>query len=278
MAALMSTAGASFLSVSGVSLSFGGVRAIRDVGFEIGSRELVAVIGPNGAGKTSLFNVLSGIYTPQEGTVTLDGVSLLDLAPRKIAQLGVSRTFQNLGLFPAMSARDNVMTGCHLRMTRGVVAAALGLTKREERTFRAEADSYLRLCGVAELADRPVGRLPYGQQKLIELARSLALRPRLLMLDEPVAGLNFQEKLEFVKIIESVRAQLDLAILLVEHDMQTVMRIADRVVVLDFGKSIAFGTPDEVQRDPEVLRAYLGDVVTEDTVGVAEAGPGDGAA
>jgi branched-chain amino acid transport system ATP-binding protein len=274
----MSTAGVPFLSISGISLSFGGVRAIRDVGFEVGSGELVAVIGPNGAGKTSLFNVLSGIYAPQEGSVTLDGVSLLGLTPRKIAQLGVSRTFQNLGLFPAMSARDNVMTGCHLRMTRGVVAAALGFTKREERTFRAEADSYLRLCGVAELADRPVGRLPYGQQKLIELARALALRPRLLMLDEPVAGLNFQEKLEFVKIIESVRAQLDLAILLVEHDMQTVMRIADRVVVLDFGKSIAFGTPDEVQRDPEVLRAYLGDVVTDSTVGVAGAEAGDGAA
>ena len=263
-----------FLDVADIQLSFGGVHAIRDVGFTVDSNELVAVIGPNGAGKTSLFNVLSGIYRPQRGQVSLAGVSLLGLQPRRIAELGVSRTFQNLGLFPALSARDNVMTGCHLRMSRGLLACALGLSRREEKLFREEADTYLRLCGVGDLADSPVGRLPYGQQKLIELARALAMRPKLLMLDEPVAGLNFQEKLEFVKIITSVRAQLNLAILLVEHDMQTVMRIADRVVVLDFGRSIAFGTPEEVQRDPEVLRAYLGEVVTDESRSFEAAGEG----
>jgi branched-chain amino acid transport system ATP-binding protein len=251
------------LSAVGIELAFGGTQAIAGATLHVHADELVAVIGPNGAGKTSLFNVLTGVYTPQHGDVTLDGVRLLGKKPREIAELGVSRTFQNLGLFPAMTALDNVITGCHLRMTTGVVRALLGLNRREEQAFRREAEEYLWLCGVGELAHHAVGRLPYGQQKLVELARALAMRPRLLMLDEPVAGLNYEEKREFVQIIEMVRAQLRLSVLLVEHDMQTVMRLADRVMVLDFGRTIAVGTPEEVQGDPQVRRAYLGDEVTD---------------
>ena len=254
-----------FLSAGGISLSFGGVQAIKDVSFDVSLDELVAIIGPNGAGKTSLFNVLCGLYRPQHGSVTLESESLIGRSPREIAELGVSRTFQNLGLFSAMSARDNVMTGFHLRMKGGVLASGFGWTRRQEREFAAEAETYLHLCGVGEVSRQPTGRLPYGQQKLIELARALAMRPRLLMLDEPVAGLNLEEKLEFVDIIDSVRSQLGLSILLVEHDMPTVMRLADRVLVLEFGQTIAFGSAEEVQSNPKVQRAYLGDPVQLDT-------------
>jgi len=248
------------LDVQDVTLKFGGVTALNGVSFSADAGELLAVIGPNGAGKTSVFNCISGIYVPQEGTITLDGTSLLG-SRRRSAQLGVARTFQNLGLFPTLTVTENLLLGRHRHMRAGFVAGAawLGRARAEEREHRVIIAELLELLALTPYQDAHVALLPYGIQKRVELGRALAMEPRLLLLDEPVAGMNTEETEAMAGHIRAVRqARPQLATVLVEHDMPFVMGLADRVVALDFGTPIATGTPDEIQRDEHVIAAYLG--------------------
>ncbi|MFC9895356.1 ABC transporter ATP-binding protein [Nocardia sp. NPDC127579] len=248
------------LDISRLTLRFGGITALTDVGFQVAPGELVGLIGPNGAGKTSLFNCLTRRYTPEDGTITFRGADLLTARPHTLAELGIGRTFQNLGLFPRMSVRDNVLVGAHHRGRTGFGAAGLHLprVRSEERTLRAEADALLARLDLADVADRPASGLPFGTLKRIELARALAVRPRLLLLDEPVNGLSHGEVGEFAALVRALRAELDLTVIVVEHHMGFVMGLCDRVVCLDFGRVIAAGTPQQVREHPEVIAAYLG--------------------
>ena len=252
----------SALAVSDVCLRFGAVTALENLSFEVGEDELFAVIGPNGAGKTSLFNVLSRIYRPTSGRVACFGRDLLTLRAHDLASLGIARTFQNLGLFPFLSVLDNVMVGRAHLMRAGWVTAGLGLpgARHEERANREAARDALRFVGLAKYADRPVGMLPYGVRKCVELARAVAMQPRLLLLDEPVAGMSRSERTEIADIVRAIHRERGIAIVLVEHDMGIVMALAQRVLVLDFGRTIALGTPAEVQANPHVVSAYLGTV------------------
>ncbi len=248
------------LEVTGVTMRFGGVTALDDVSFEAAPGELLAVIGPNGAGKTSVFNCISGVYIPQEGTITLDGVSLIG-SRRRSAELGVARTFQNLGLFPTLTVTENLLLGRHRHMRAGFLAGAtwLGRSRTEEREHRERIVELLDLLQLDQHRDAPVAMLPYGIQKRVELGRALAMEPRLLLLDEPVAGMNTGETDAMATYLRAVRtARPGLAVVLVEHDMPFVMGLADRIVALDFGTPIATGTPDEIQRDERVIAAYLG--------------------
>lgn len=249
------------LEVVEVSLRFGALWALTDVSFTVGPRELFAVIGPNGAGKTSLFNLLSRVYEPTRGRIRCFGRDMGGLRPHQLARAGVARTFQNLGLFPHSPVVDNVLVGRAHLMRSGTVRAGLRFpsARREERRNREAAMDALEAVGLASVADRPVGTLPYGIQKRVELARALAMEPRLLLLDEPVAGMSRNERSEIVDLVRSIHATRPLAIVLVEHDMGVVMGLAQRVLVLDFGRPIALGTPAAVQADPEVIRAYLGE-------------------
>jgi branched-chain amino acid transport system ATP-binding protein len=249
------------LDVSGISLRFGGVDALTDVSFSVGRGELFGLIGPNGAGKTSILNCLNGVYKPSNaGSITLDGKSLLTMDPHETAEAGVARTFQNLALFANLSAFDNLMLGRHHLMRTGVIAGALwwGPARREEISHRRRCAEIIDLLDLGPYRRMPVGLLPYGIQKRIELGRALAMDPTLLLLDEPVAGMNNEETEDMAAHIQEIRAELDVTMILVEHQLDLVMDLVDRLMVLAFGKIIATGVPDEIRNDPHVIAAYLG--------------------
>jgi branched-chain amino acid transport system ATP-binding protein len=251
------------LDVQNIKLSFKGVIAIDDVSFHVDDGELFAIIGPNGAGKTSLFNSINQVYHPQHGDILWKGETLMGLKPNSTAERGLARTFQNIALYPHMTVLENILTGRHIRMRAGWIAGSLwwGKAKKEEMTNREVVEGIIDFLEIEQWRKYPVGLLPYGIQKRVELGRALAMEPELLMLDEPVAGMNLEETEDMARFILDVQDELEIAIILVEHDMGLVMDIADRVLVLDFGKQIAIGPPSEVQQNPNVVNAYLGEEV-----------------
>ena len=252
--------GGTLLEVENISLAFGGVRAISDVSFDIREHEIRAIIGPNGAGKSSMLNVINGFYHPQQGSITFKGETRKQMRPQEAAKQGIARTFQNIALFRGMSTLDNIMTGRLLKMKRNFLWQALyyGPAQREEIENRAFVENIIDFLEIQAIRKTPVGRLPYGLQKRVELGRALAMEPDLLLLDEPMAGMNVEEKEDMCRFILDVNDEFGTTIALIEHDMGVVMDISDRVVVLDYGRKLADGTPDEVRRNQAVIDAYLG--------------------
>jgi branched-chain amino acid transport system ATP-binding protein len=248
------------LTIDNISLAFGGVRALSEVSFDVRAHEIRAIIGPNGAGKSSMLNVINGVYHPQQGTVTFKGVTRKQMRPHDAARQGIARTFQNIALFKGMTVLDNIMTGRNLKMHAGFLAQALwyGPARNEEIEHRRVVERIIDFLQIEAIRKTPVGRLPYGMQKRVELARALAAEPDLLLLDEPMAGMNVEEKEDMCRFILDVNDEFGTTIVLIEHDMGVVMDLSDRVVVLDYGRKIGDGTPDEVRGNQAVVDAYLG--------------------
>ncbi len=248
------------LAVNHITLRFGGVKALTDISFDVREHEIRSIIGPNGAGKSSMLNCINGVYQPQEGSITLRGKSFKNMNPRQVAEAGVARTFQNLALFKGMSVLDNIMAGRNLRMKANIFQQALrlGPALREEIAQREKVERIIDFLEIQPWRKTPVGRLPYGLQKRVDLGRALAMEPSVLLLDEPMAGMNVEEKQDMCRFILDVNDEFGTTIVLIEHDMGVVMDISDRVVVLDYGKKIGDGAPDEVRSNPDVISAYLG--------------------
>ena len=254
------TSGDVILDVQNISLSFGGVKALTDISFNVREHEVRAIIGPNGAGKSSMLNCINGVYQPQQGQITFRGQTFKHMNSRQVAEMGIARTFQNLALFKGMNVIDNLMTGRNLRMKSNLLMQALriGPAQREEEEHRAFVEKIIDFLEIQAWRKTPVGRLPYGLQKRVDLGRALAMEPQVLLLDEPMAGMNVEEKQDMCRYILEVNEEFGSTIVLIEHDMGVVMDISDRVVVLDYGKKIGDGTPDEVRGNEDVIKAYLG--------------------
>jgi branched-chain amino acid transport system ATP-binding protein len=251
------------LEVKGISLRFGGVKALTDISFDVREHEVRAIIGPNGAGKSSMLNCINGVYQPQEGSISFRGQTFSHMNSRQVAEMGVARTFQSLALVKGMSVIDNIMSGRNLRMKTNIFQQAIrgfawSAAEREESEHRAVVEKIIDFLEIQPYRKTPVGRLPYGLQKRVDLGRALAMEPQVLLLDEPMAGMNVEEKQDMSRFILDVNDEYGTTVVLIEHDMSVVMDISDRVVVLDYGKKIGDGTPDEVRANPEVISAYLG--------------------
>jgi branched-chain amino acid transport system ATP-binding protein len=249
------------LEIRDVSKSFGGVQAVTRVSLEVPRGEMLSVIGPNGAGKTTVLNMISGFYHPDRGRIVLEGADVTDLSPSRIAELGVARTFQNIALFRGMTVLDNLMLGRHVHMKSGVLASFVywGLAQKEEVAHRKRVEDIIDFLKIQDLRKRPTGSLAYGLQKRVELGRALALDPKILLLDEPMGGMNQEEKEDMARFILDVNEEWGTTVILIEHDMGVVMDISDRVAVLDMGSKIAEGKPEEIRANPLVIKAYLGE-------------------